>query len=162
MPQNNASLCLHVCRGWRSKCCTSSPQTAPWRHIQLWASPENIKRHNIREVLANDEDIGKHISLFEIGNVVKHHMVKMRIWATGISKDGTYRPIQLSFVVHPQVESTVHPSNAYQPNSKAYEFQNTWRRITQLFCTDFDKDERRSSKNLIQLWQQAFGKFNTF
>lgn len=54
----------------------------------------------------------------------------------------TYRAIQLSFVVHPQVESTVHPSNAYQPDSKAYEFQNTWRGITQLFSRDFDRDDR--------------------
>lgn len=63
------------------------------------------------------------------------------------SRDGTYRAIQLSFVIHPQIESTVHPSNAYQPNSKAYEFQNTCRRITQLFSTDLDKDERILSKN---------------
>lgn len=69
-------------------------------------------------------------------------MVKIRIWATLIGRDGTYRAIQLPFVVHPQVESTVHPSNAYQANSKAYEFQNTWRRMTQLFSTDFNKDER--------------------
>ncbi len=73
---------------------------------------------------------------------------EMRIRATRMSKDGTYGAIQLSFVVHPQIESAVHPSNAYQANSKAYEFQNTWRRITQLFCTDFDKDERILSKKL--------------
>lgn len=58
------------------------------------------------------------------------------------SRDGTHRAIQLSFVIHPQIESTVHPSNAYQAHSKAYEFQNTCRRITQLFSTGFEKDER--------------------
>lgn len=62
--------------------------------------------------------------------------------------NNTYRAIQLSFIVHAQIETTVHSSNAYQPNSKAYEFQNTWRRITQLFSSDSYKDERTISKKL--------------
>lgn len=51
----------------------------------------------------------------------------------------TYRAIQLSFVIHPQIESTVHPSNAYQAHRQAYEFQNTCKRITQLFKADLEK-----------------------
>lgn len=41
---------------------------------------------------------------------------------------GTYRTIKFPFVIHPQIESTVHPSNADQSNCKADEFQNTWER----------------------------------
>lgn len=47
---------------------------------------------------------------------------------------GTYRTIELPFVVHPQVKPAVHSFYAYQSHSEAYEFQNTCRRITQLFC----------------------------
>lgn len=65
-----------------------------------------------------------------------------------MSEDGTYRAEQLSFIGHPQIEPAVHSSNAYQANSNAYEFQNTWGRITQLFCSDFNRDKWFTSNKL--------------
>lgn len=47
----------------------------------------------------------------------------------------TDRSIQLSCVIHPQIEPAVHSFNAYQPNGEAYELQYPWGRITQLFIT---------------------------
>lgn len=35
---------------------------------------------------------------------------------------GTYRTIKFPFVIHAQIESTVHPSNADQSNRQADEF----------------------------------------
>lgn len=56
----------------------------------------------------------------------------------------TYRAVQLSLVIHPQVETTVHPSYAYQSDGQAYEFQNTWRRINQLFSV-FSQERTKPS-----------------
>lgn len=38
---------------------------------------------------------------------------------------GTHRSIELSFLIHAQVESSIHPSDADQPHCQADEFQDT-------------------------------------
>lgn len=68
----------------------------------------------------------------------------------------TYRAVQLSFVIHPQIESTVHPSNAYQAHRQAYEFQNTCERITQLFRADLKK--RMKEYDHLNTWKAYLGK----
>ena len=38
----------------------------------------------------------------------------------------TYRPIEISLLVHAQVESRVHPSDAHQTYRQADKLQDTW------------------------------------
>lgn len=38
----------------------------------------------------------------------------------------THRPIELSFLIHAEVESSVHPSDADQAHCQADELQDTW------------------------------------
>lgn len=43
--------------------------------------------------------------------------------SSNTNRNSTYRSIQLSCVIHPQIEPAVHSFNAYQPNGEAYELQ---------------------------------------
>lgn len=44
----------------------------------------------------------------------------------------TYRPIQLASLVHAEVESGVHPTDAHQPHCQANKLQNPWNREVQV------------------------------
>ena len=81
----------------------------------------------------------------------EHESAQMCAWYT-------YRAIQLPLVIHPKVETAVHPFNAYQAHRQAYEFQNTWGRMTQLFYEVplDDGDERLSLRGSNRLTQVFF------